>query len=489
MATEKRYIPTPPDKKTLLDQHKVCYICQNTLQGYEPDEIEYDHIYNYADGYPQVISNFAPVHASKDERKLNCHKSKGQKSPIHYREELRIINKIGEIKGLGDLCPKAIKSVYTISADKKSIIINGACVPLYNQRINNTDHYYFFHEIETRYIENDEHIQLRPLEPKIIPLIFNLKSAVQLLPSLGRLDEQTQTIKIFDGQHKAVAQIIGNNRDYIQSIVFVHPKIEELRLVIYQAHTDFVQQKYKKSHIDSKLAAIYSQKIDAFRERVGDPKAPFTEHEILLGESKARKSQFLLSSIIEETKTISNFISEFVAQDKREQKTKPMLWQSLEKFISLFCNLNPETESSESEKNFRADEIHNISFILEQIKIYAIDNKWEPSNEYAINHKLSRTFFYKTAFNNWGKTLEESYRFAFEQRTGKKMAGPICYRTAFDTDTKQRFSEITKKLFEHPMWVKEFRQEEIAKANKENPIAKVFEDEGLDYIYLTKITT
>src|SRR5437016_2982099 len=110
MATEKRYVPTADEKQMLLQQHVDCYICTTTLQGYGQDEIQYDHIYNYADGYPQDISNFAPVHASKDERKSNCHKSKGQKSPVQFKEELRVINKLNEVKGLGDLCPTAVKS-------------------------------------------------------------------------------------------------------------------------------------------------------------------------------------------------------------------------------------------------------------------------------------------------------------------------------------------------------------------------------------------
>lgn len=487
MSIEKRRILTQEEKEQLLQTNKNCYICQSTLEGYEPTEIQFDHIYNYADGYPQENSNFAPVHSSKDERKLNCHKSKGQKSPIQYREELRILKRLEEVKGLGDLCKNAVQSVYTISKDNKTITINGTTIPLYNQRINNSDNYYFFHEVETKYIENDEQIQLRPLEPKILPLIFNLKSSVQLLPSLGRLDPNSKTIKVFDGQHKAVAQIIGNNRDYIQCIVYVHPKVEELRLVIYWAHTDGVQQKYKKSHIESKLAAIYSQKIDAYRQRIGNEKAPFSEDVILQGESKAKKTQFLLSSIIEEVKSSSDIISNYFAQDKKEQKTKPILWQSLEKLVSIFCNLEPVSEPSESDNNFRTEEIKNFIFILQQIKIFAIDNKWDPNNQEAINHKLSRTYFYKTSFNNWVKALEEAFRFAYSQKVGKKLTGSICYRSEFDSETKSRFSDITKKLFDHPMWVKEFQQEEIAKANVENAVLKIFESEGLDYIYLTKL--
>ena len=78
MKRDKRKILDENEKAQLLKTSATCYICEKSLKGYSKDEIEYDHIYNFADGYPQTISNFAPVHASKDSRRLNCHKEKGQ---------------------------------------------------------------------------------------------------------------------------------------------------------------------------------------------------------------------------------------------------------------------------------------------------------------------------------------------------------------------------------------------------------------------------
>jgi len=339
MCPEERKILSEEEKQSLLSKYKDCYLCQKSLVGYSRDEIQFDHIYSYADGYPQDLSNFAPVHASKVVGKLDCHKAKGRKRPVDFREELRISKELEKIEGLKDLRPKAIESVFSINSDKNQIEFNGINLPLYNQRINNSDNYYFYHEVETKYIENDEQIQLRPLEPKILPLIFNLKKSVQLLPALGRLDNIEKKIKIFDGQHKVVAQIIGNNCTKIQCIVFLEPDISKLREVIYEAHTDFVQQRYKKSHMDAKLADIYKQKIEDFRRRMGDPKAPFTEQDILGDKSPNEKRSFIISSIIDEIKTELNFVQNLVAQDKKEQKTKPVLWQSLEKFVSTFCNI------------------------------------------------------------------------------------------------------------------------------------------------------
>ncbi len=484
---EERKVLTQEEKDQLLKKHHACYICLDSLDGYSPEELQYDHIYNYADGYPQELSNFAPVHASKDDRKLNCHKAKGRKSPVEYREELRILNQLKKVSGLKDICKKAVPSTYSLSEEKDKIKINGISIPLYNQKIGTRDNYYFFHEIEIKYIENDDEIQLRPLEPKIVPLIFNLKRAVQLLPSLGRLDPDSKTIKIFDGQHKAVAQIIGNNKQKIQCIIFVSPNVADLRVVIYQAHTDFVQQRYKKSHIDAKLADIYQQKIEAYRKNIGDPSARYSESDILKSESKAETRKFILASIISAINIERSFVRDYAAEDRKSQKRKPILWQSLEKLVTKFCKMEAVSKYSDDQYNFRSDEVENICFVIDQIEEHAIKHKWDPENSNSTAHKLSRTFFYRTAFNSWLDVIEEALRFALEQKNGVKVYEPLCYQKTFSADIKARFIQIVQKLFEHPLWVQELIQDEISKTNQDAIVAEIFKRENLDYIYLTKL--
>jgi len=484
---EDRKVLTQEEKDQLRKKHNVCYICLEPLDGYSPEELQYDHIYNYADGYPQDLSNFAPVHASKNDRKLNCHKAKVRKSPVEYREELRILNRLKNVNGLKDVCKKALPSAYSLSETKDQITINGVSLPLYNQQIGTRDNYYFFHDIDTKYVENDDEIQLRPLEPKIVPLIFNLKRAVQLLPSLGRLDSDSKTIKIFDGQHKAVAQIIGNNKQTISCIVFVHPNVADLRIVIYEAHTDFVQQRYKKSHIDAKLADIFQQRIEAYRKHVGDPNARYSEADILKSESKADTRKFLLASIISEINIERSFIRDYAAEDRKSQKQKPILWQSLEKLVTKFCKMDEVSKCSDDPDNFRSDEVENVCFILDQIEEHAIKHKWDPDNHNSTAHKLSRTFFYRTAFNTWIEVLAEALRFALEQKNGVKIYEPLCYQKTFSAEIKARFIQIIQKLFQHPLWVQEPIQDEISKTNQDVVVGDIFKRENLDYIHLTRL--
>jgi len=292
-------------------------------------------------------------------------------------------------------------------------------------------------------------------------MIFHLKHSVQLLPSLGRLDPETKTIKIFDGQHKAVAQIIGNNRKHIPCLIFVNPDVDKLRIVVYLAHSDFLQQRYKKSHIDAKLADIYKQRIEAFRKKVGDPNAKYSEKDILSGQTKSNIRKFLLASIISEIKLERSFIGDYTAQSRAEQKYKPMLWQSIERTVNKLCNLATVDVFSDSENNFRSCEIENICFILDQVEEYSIKDKWVPDNPESKNHQLSRTYYYRTAFNNWITVLEEALRFTLEQMQGVKIYGALCYRKTFSPETKSRFISIIKKLFEHPLWVQETIQEGV----------------------------
>ena len=120
MNKEKRRILTDDEKYQLLEKYKNCYICQKPLKGYDLNEIEFDHIYSYTSGSTQDLNNFAPVHASKNNDKLNCHKEKGRKKPVEYREELRIKNQLKSINSLKDIRKDALPSDYEISENKKN---------------------------------------------------------------------------------------------------------------------------------------------------------------------------------------------------------------------------------------------------------------------------------------------------------------------------------------------------------------------------------
>ncbi len=217
--------------------------------------------------------------------------------------------------------------------------------------------------------------------------MFHLKASLQLLPSLGRLDTDTRKIRIFDGQHKAVAQIVGNNKKAIPCLVFVDPDVNRLRVTVTEAHTTFLQQRYAPSHIDDKLAQIYKERVREFQG--DDPNRAYSERDILRHEPKARVRQFLQGSIIDGLEEKTDFITKFVWRDRREQRQKPMSYQSLRLFIQTFANLEAVDKVSGDPENFRAPELENLAFLLSCLYKHSLNGKWQPNNPEAEEHKLA----------------------------------------------------------------------------------------------------
>lgn len=483
-TADQRRVLKDKEKAQLRNKWPQCYICEESLDGYDPQAIEYDHIYNFAGGYTQDLSNFAPVHASTESGKRNCHKGKGRRSPYQYKEYLRITGKLETVSGLKDLCPKAKQSSFDIDIQARTIELNGTKLPLYSQRIDNADHWYFFHEIPVEFLESDTEIQLRPLDARIIGLIFHLKAALQLLPSLGRLDTASSRIKIFDGQHKAVAQIVGNNRKAIPCLVFIDPDVNQLRVTVTEAHTTFLQQRYAPSHIDDKLAEIYRERVKEFQG--DDPSKPYSERDILRHESKPRVRQFLQGSIIDGLEERIDFLTKFVWRDRREQRQKPMSYQSLRLLIQTFANLEAVDKVSGDPENFRAAELENLAFLLDCLYKHSLHNRWQPNNPDAEEHKMTQLYYYVHAFANWVKILDEAQRHALANMLNKAVRGPLCYRRPFSDEIKARFEAIAQRLFTHGLWLNPANRP-ILQSSFPGNIATLFDEQALDYVYLTRL--
>lgn len=488
---ERRILTEEEKEQVRSNFNNLCYLCETSLEGYGPDEIEYDHIYAYADGYPQELSNFAAVHASSLPGRRNCHRDKGRKSPYEYKEELRIQQIMEGVTGLKDLCASPEPVDFEINLSGRTIRFGEKELPLYSQHIDGMDNWYFFHEVPIRHIETDTKIQLRPLEPKIYPLIANFRHSVQLLPCVGRLDTEEKVVKIFDGQHKAVAQIVGNQRTSIPCMVFLNTDVDALRVTVFEAHTTFLQQRYKRSHIADKLATIYWERVAAYRESIGNPNAPFTEKAILRGETKAQIRQFVLAQIIDEVRNRDEhqFVDRYVAVDRREQRgptAKPMIWQNFEWLIWTFCEMDAVDTTSDDPQNFRESEVSNLIFILRQIDAKMISGKWNPQVPDSEQHRLSRNYFYDKACTVWIKRLEEALRNAMAQMQGRAVSGPLCYRDEFSDMVKERFAGIVEKLATHGVWLNPAAQPTIAGAY-EKEVEQLFDNQSLDWVYLTKL--
>jgi len=478
-----RKILANEEKDQLRQKWEKCYICNESLENYSDSEIQFDHIYDYASGYTQELSNFAPIHASKDLSKKNCHKDKGRKSPFEYKEELRIRKRLDEIRSLKDLCPSAKISAFNIDYSTRIVELNGEHYSLFSQQIGGDYHWYFFAELPIEYIESDEIIQLRPLDSRIVALTFSLRKSLQLLPSLARLDTQKKKIKLFDGQHKAVAQIVGNNRKKVPCLVFVDPDVDWLRQTVTEAHSTFVQQRYAPSHIDRKLADIYDSRVKEFQH--GDPNIPYSEIDILKHESKANKHTFIRAAIIEGLRECGNFISKYVSELARE-RGKPIPYKNLEVFVDTFGNLEPADKPSGDPENYRVPELKNLYIILSYLDKYSLLDRWDPLNPSSVTVQLPNLCYLTHPFKIWIEIYKEAIKYAIENIENRAIHVPICYNREFKPEIQNRIDKITERLFTHGLWLNPTNIT-ILRSIYDEDIRKLFEKEGLDYIYLTKL--
>jgi len=144
----------------------------------------------------------------------------------------------------------------------------------------------FFAGLPIEYLHHDDRINPRDIGPNLRRLLeeFEMKRP-QLQVSLGWWQpevDSTGSIKVFDGQHKAAAQILLGVRE-LPVRVFLEPDTD----VLLQANTN-AGGKLKQIAFDSAVmhhlgSSLYSERLSQYREKTGrvETDLAFSEQELL----------------------------------------------------------------------------------------------------------------------------------------------------------------------------------------------------------------
>jgi hypothetical protein len=234
-------------EKRLFDrQSKKCFICEEPMNLLlQAGQLEIDHIMPVSDQGPDDENNFALVH-------LSCNRSKGA-SDLRVARRMAEFEKLqtaAEARGerganLGHLLAKyggALHSLRLLSeADQIEFAFAATGntdihrVPLYRDSLSGMQ--YFFAMVPLPYLHHDDRINPRTIGTNIRGLIEEfMKKRPQLHVALAWWapdSDGTGTIKVFDGQHKAAAQILLGVKE-LPVRVFVEPDTN----VLLQANTN-----------------------------------------------------------------------------------------------------------------------------------------------------------------------------------------------------------------------------------------------------------
>ena len=280
---------SPDDRRSLREklyrrQSGKCFITGQDMD-LSRDELEIDHIIPTRDKGPDDESNWALVFARANESKQASHLYVAR---VLYRlEEIR--KKANDPRGanLGHvlsgyggarfpLRARATESEITFSLSEVGKY-EQISAPIWRDELSGMRTTFIRLPIE--YLHHDDKINPRPIGNSIRGLVEEFhKKRPQLHVPLAWLDSEEEggpRVRLFDGQHKAAAQILLDQRS-LPIRVFIDPDTDTLITTNTNAGTNLRQVAFDKSTQQFLGASILGDRIDRFLREKGMP--PGDEH-------------------------------------------------------------------------------------------------------------------------------------------------------------------------------------------------------------------
>ncbi len=265
-------------------QHHNCFICGGEIdRTLHAESLDIDHIEPLKGGGKDDPSNFALAHA-------HCNRSK-QASDLRIA---RLLARFGRIQGecAGDPGRPNLSDILTIEGgarfelpvriDDEEVAYSFPDVgdhtirraPLYNDPLSRMD--YFFAVLPIEYAFHDDRINPRAVAQSSLRKL--LEEFHHKLPQLHvglawvevGSDSRSAPVKVFDGQHKAAAQVLLGVKA-LPLRVFVNPDTDVLLTANTHAGTTLRQVAFDKSVQRHLGSALYQERIERFLADRGLP--------------------------------------------------------------------------------------------------------------------------------------------------------------------------------------------------------------------------
>ena len=331
-----------------------CYICHEKVDlKLHEDHLELDHIRPLRDGGPDQENNLALTHAS-------CNRNKGASDLRVARclEEIKALQRSAQERGdrganLGDVLSKyggakeALRlqqvngsATYSFSGSGQNDIVSS---PLYRDKLSGLD--YFFCLAPLEYIHHDDFINPRSIGSNIRGLIEEfLKERPQLHIGLAWWasgKDEPGKLKLFDGQHKAAAQILLGSRE-LPVRVFVNPDINTLMQANTNAGSSLRQVAFDKAVMRHLGSSLYHDRAQRFQKLQGldEDDYSFSEQDLVKhfrGERRQMERFIIDAQRDAITRSGDNRLLEFIEWSGKGTD-RPMAYSTLDSsFFQLLC--------------------------------------------------------------------------------------------------------------------------------------------------------
>ncbi len=422
-------------------QNGKCFITEENIDlELHKSILDIDHVIPSKLGGKDDPSNFALTFASANRSK--------QASDLKLARILHRFTKIqNEFKEKEDRSPNLDDILKTKSGSKFSLkfrrednnilyslahIGNTEIIkaPIHKDKLSGLE--YFFAVLPIEYVYHDDKINPRSIGNNISKLIDEFyQGNPQLHISLGWIDIKDNSeskVKIFDGQHKAAAQVMLDVKE-IPVRIFINPNEDLIILTNFRAGTVLRQVAFDKSVQRHLGNTLYYDRVKRYQDELnlGDDNLNFSERELVnyfKGESRELK-RYILDSVRDGvTRNPENKLMEFVDMGGRA-KEKPISYSSIEKtFYSFFIyqdlletpisykleeGNNPrslEKQQIVQLMNIIAEEIYIGKFDLE-IGTSRLESKIQNDGEIPMEHMRAYRMGKEEIMYNWLKYLSQ----------------------------------------------------------------------------------
>ncbi len=335
-------------------QHGKCFICEELID-LSLHNVDVDHIIPRAKGGKDEPNNFALTHNTCNRSKLDSD-LRIARCMAQYEKIKEIYTDAGpnrpnlddfmrEFGGARHKIRISIKNdklIYTIPELESTIYET----PLYQDQLSGMR--YFFAKLPIEYLYHDNKINPRAVGRRIRCLLEEfLSGRPQLHVSLAwAIDSCDGTeIHIFDGQHKAVAQMLLGVRT-LPVRVFLNPNLDTLLEANTRAGTTLKQIAFDKSVQRYLGSQIYWEKVEEFRRATNrnDEDLSFSEQDLMTffkGEHREIKRYILDDIRTAVTHSSDNKLRDYV-EFGGKSTIKPISYNTIEKtFFSFFIHKEP----------------------------------------------------------------------------------------------------------------------------------------------------
>lgn len=305
------------EEKLYSKQSGKCYICDDSIE-LGVHQVDIDHIIpSNLDGKDSE-NNFAITHASCNREKQDTNLEVARTIHLFKKIEKETIDTSKVLPDLSNILKKfgGSKSDFKFKIDgnkiKYSFSDNGDDTLyeslIYHDKISGLKS--FFIEVPLEYLYHDElGLNPRKLSDNVIKLIKEFyNKRPQLHIGVGRLNTTKDSkLFIFDGQHKAAAQILLGTKKLLLR-VFIDPEVELLAITNERAGTVLRQIAFDKSVQRQMGSTILSWKIERLQtdKNLSSDDYSFSEAELVShfrGEGREIKKfvlDFIRRKIIED---------------------------------------------------------------------------------------------------------------------------------------------------------------------------------------------